>query len=110
MLDIAALKPRIIATGHGKPMSGPEMEAALHNLSRHFDEVARPKKGRYKDEAAVVDASGVMYVPPREKSALPWLLLSVGVTVVAAVVTVAVLSRRREPEEKSFWDYLALNK
>ena len=100
VLDIAELKPEVIAAGHGKPMSGPEMQAALHNLSRHFDEVAKPKKGRYRDDAAVVDASGVMYIPPKDRR-FPWLLVTVGVTVAAAAVTIALLSKRKERNDFS---------
>ena len=95
VLDIAELKPEVIATGHGKPMSGPEMQAALHNLSRHFDEIALPRKGRYLDDPAIVDASGVMYVPPTENN-FPWLLLTIGVSIAAAAITVAVLSKRKQ--------------
>jgi len=92
--EIAALQPEVIATGHGRPLSGSEMQAALHNLSRHFGEIALPKKGRYLNDPAIVDANGVTYVPPEEKS-FPWLLLGIGITVVAAV-TVAVIARQRK--------------
>jgi glyoxylase-like metal-dependent hydrolase (beta-lactamase superfamily II) len=95
VLDIAELKPEVIAAGHGKPMSGPEMQAALHNLSRHFNEIALPKKGRYLDDPAVVDASGVMYVPPKDNS-FPWLLVTIGVSIAAAAITVAILSKRKK--------------
>ncbi len=106
VLDLAALKPRVIATGHGKPMSGPEMQAELHNLSRHFDEMARPKKGRYRDDPAVVDANGVMYVPPGKKSNAG-LWLSIGVTLLAAVATAIILRSNRD---KRILDYISLNK
>ena len=105
---IADLKPEIIATGHGKPMSGPEMQAALHNLSRHFDEVAVPTHGRYVDDPAVVNASGVMYVPPKEK-AFPWLLVTVGIAVTAAIFTVIALSRRKK-ESDDLVQYLGQKK
>jgi len=95
VLAIADLHPEIIAAGHGKPMSGPEMQAALHNLSRHFDELAIPKHGRYVDDPAVIDASGVMYVPPKEK-AFPWLLITLGSALLAAsAFAIAVAIRRR---------------
>jgi glyoxylase-like metal-dependent hydrolase (beta-lactamase superfamily II) len=106
VITLAELKPRIIASGHGKPMQGPEMEAALHNLARHFDEIAVPRHGRYKNEPALVDASGVRYIPPKERK-VPWLLISVGVTVVAAAVTIALLNSGKR---KSWLDYISLNK
>lgn len=39
---LAALEPEIAVTGHGRPMHGPEMRAALHELARNFDRVAVP--------------------------------------------------------------------
>lgn len=104
VMTLAALEPEIIATGHGKPMSGKEMKIALHNLSRNFDELAKPKHGRYKDESAVVDASGVMYVPPAEKR-FPWLLVTIGVSVLAATATVIVLASKKK-KKKSLADSL----
>ncbi|WP_152045739.1 MBL fold metallo-hydrolase [Aureimonas psammosilenae] len=50
--ELAALEPEIVLTGHGRPMSGPEMRAALHRLSSDFDEIAVPKSGRYLTEPA----------------------------------------------------------
>lgn len=90
--QIADLDPEVIAAGHGKPMYGTEMQAALYNLSRHFERLAVPKRGRYVQEAAVVDAQGVMYVPPRVKR-FPLLLAVAGVSVLAALTTIVLLSR-----------------
>ena len=106
VMAIADLRPEIVATGHGKPMSGPEMQAALHNLARHFDEKAIPKHGRYVDDPAVVDASGVMYVPPKAKT-FPWLILAAGAVAFAATaLIIATMTKRRnrikmylEPQE-----------
>ena len=42
----------IVITGHGEPMRGPEMRAALHALARDFDRVAVPKQGIYLKEPA----------------------------------------------------------
>ncbi|SMB94661.1 MBL fold metallo-hydrolase [Deinococcus hopiensis] len=44
---LAALDPDLSATGHGHPMSGPEMAIELHRLARNFDEAARPVRGWY---------------------------------------------------------------
>lgn len=97
--QIAELDPEVIATGHGKPMSGTAMQAALYNLASHFDEIAMPKKGRYRYEAAVINATGVMYVPPKE-TRIPWLLITASISVIAAAVTVAVLMQQKK--KKSF--------
>src|SRR6186713_2369866 len=63
VLKLAALDPEIVATGHGYPMFGQEMRNALHTLSRRFDVLAQPAKGRYVNEPAVTDETGVLYVP-----------------------------------------------
>lgn len=104
VMTLAALKPEIIATGHGKPMTGVEMKRALRHLSENFDEVAKPTQGRYANEAAVVDASGVMYVPPKEKR-FPWLLLTIGVSVVA-VATVILLNNQKKKRKLSLTEKL----
>lgn len=64
--QLADLEPATVATGHGKPMSGPTMQDDLHELVEHFDEVARPSHGRYAREAALADENGVQYIPPRQ--------------------------------------------
>ncbi|MBL7718689.1 MAG: MBL fold metallo-hydrolase [Flavipsychrobacter sp.] len=91
---LADLNPRIVASGHGKPMSGQEMEIGLTNLAVHFDEEALPKKGRYLNDPAVADAYGVRYIPPREKrNNTGLLLLAVGLA--AAAATYLILSQRK---------------
>jgi glyoxylase-like metal-dependent hydrolase (beta-lactamase superfamily II) len=44
---LAALEPELAITGHGRPVHGAEMRAALHRLAREFDDIAVPKHGRY---------------------------------------------------------------
>lgn len=44
---LAALKPNIVAAGHGLPMRGPEVQRQLDTLAAEFDRVAVPKRGRY---------------------------------------------------------------
>jgi glyoxylase-like metal-dependent hydrolase (beta-lactamase superfamily II) len=62
---LAALEPELVVTGHGRAMRGEQMLLALQALARNFDEVARPDQGRYVEEPACADASGVTYVPPK---------------------------------------------
>jgi glyoxylase-like metal-dependent hydrolase (beta-lactamase superfamily II) len=47
--QLAALEPAFIATGHGRPVAGDETQRALAELAARFDEVARPRHGRYVD-------------------------------------------------------------
>lgn len=44
---LADLDPELIVAGHGAPMAGPDMRAALRRLARNFDEIARPRGSRY---------------------------------------------------------------
>ena len=47
VLRLAALKPEIAITGHGRAVRGEEFRHALDELARRFDEVAVPDHGRY---------------------------------------------------------------
>jgi glyoxylase-like metal-dependent hydrolase (beta-lactamase superfamily II) len=49
---LAELEPELLVTGHGRPMAGPEMRAALRRLAEEFDAVAVPHAGRYATEPA----------------------------------------------------------
>jgi glyoxylase-like metal-dependent hydrolase (beta-lactamase superfamily II) len=49
---LAALAPERVVTGHGEPMRGTDMRAALCELASLFDEVAVPRQGRYVDKPA----------------------------------------------------------
>lgn len=103
VMAIADLRPEVIATGHGKPMSGSEMQAALYNLSRHFDAIAIPKHGRYVDDPAVVDASGVMYVPPRESQTTKlWLTAGISLVAVAGILMAIGAYRKRNDAVKLY--------
>ncbi|WP_345952503.1 MBL fold metallo-hydrolase [Mucilaginibacter sp. PAMB04168] len=61
---LADLQPRIAATGHGPVVRGRELQEALRNLADNFEKLAVPAGGRYAEQAAVADESGVTYVPP----------------------------------------------
>lgn len=46
---LAALRPELVVTGHGRALQGPGMLAALDTLARDFETVAVPAHGRYVD-------------------------------------------------------------
>jgi len=80
---IASLKPLIVATGHGQPMRGDSVPAALADLARDFDRRAKPKRGRYVTTPAETDETGVIALPPPPRSGgVQWGMLS-GVAVAA---------------------------
>jgi hypothetical protein len=65
---IAALRPSVLATGHGAPMRGPAMLATLTALARDFEVRARPRHGRYVETPAVTDERGVVAIPPAPRA------------------------------------------
>ncbi len=78
---LASLDPVRVATGHGKPFSGPEMEQQLRDLSDNFFEDAVPMKGLYANDPAIADASGVLYVPPKPSTNKEAWLITAGMVV-----------------------------
>ena len=50
--QLAALRPTVVAPGHGKSISSVELPDALQKLAAHFDEVATPKKRRARASAS----------------------------------------------------------
>ncbi|HYC31155.1 MAG TPA: MBL fold metallo-hydrolase [Gemmatimonadales bacterium] len=86
---LAELEPEIAATGHGRPLRGPAMRAALEELARRFGTLAVPRQGRYVRAPAVAGPAGVTSVPrPAVPRGVLWGLA-------AAVVAGAVLAKRR---------------
>ncbi|CAN5605483.1 MBL fold metallo-hydrolase [soil metagenome] len=100
--QLAALEPRVAATGHGPPLEGEAMLHQLRVLARDFDRLAVPESGRYVTHPARADASGVTFVPPAPSDPTRLALLGLG----AAVVAGALLGsrsgrpkRRRRPPQ-----------
>lgn len=65
---LAALQPRVAATGHGIPMRGQALQRALSHLARRFEQLAVPARGRYVAQPAIANAEGVVFVPPAPAS------------------------------------------
>ena len=87
---LAALEPEVLASGHGRPLRGTTMRAALHRLADEFEERAVPRSGRYVERAAEADASGVTYLPtPVDKP-----LLTLAAAAAAGLLIAAITSRR----------------
>ena len=93
---LAALEPAIAATGHGIPWSGPQMLQELEELARRFDELAIPRQGRYVREPAVMNADGVVHLPPPVADPLPKILAAAAIVAAAGI---AVNSMRRRSDE-----------
>jgi glyoxylase-like metal-dependent hydrolase (beta-lactamase superfamily II) len=83
---LAALQPKVICAGHGKPMF--EAATALRLMA---DQFPVPAHGRYIRQPALTDESGVVYLPPAPFDATPKLLAAAAI----AGVGLAIVRRRR---------------
>lgn len=89
------LRPQTVATGHGPVMTGEKMRTALTNLAVHFDDVAIPEQGRYVNDPAITDASGVKYIPPSKEDKRT-LFVTLGLAAIAAVTLGVYLFQRKK--------------
>jgi len=90
---LSDLAPRVLAPGHGIPMSGPEAGEQLRALAEQFP---IPEKGRYVNEPARADENGITYLPPPVPDPLPKVAAGIGVAAAAAGVTAALVARSRK--------------
>lgn len=81
VMKLAALNPEVVATCHGKPMSGEEMRQGLEQLITHFDELAQPAHGRYVQQPAVTNRYGVASIPAGERHLVSTLAFAAGAAV-----------------------------
>jgi glyoxylase-like metal-dependent hydrolase (beta-lactamase superfamily II) len=97
--NLADLAPRVLAAGHGLPMSGAEAGEQLNALAEQFPV---PEKGRYVNEPVRTDESGITYLPPPVSDTLPKVAAGIGVAAAAAGLTAALVARsRRVKREKA---------
>lgn len=85
-----ALEPEVAATGHGKPMHGAGMRVKLHQLALNFQEMAVPDHGRYVNNPARADETGVTYLPPRT-GMVKFVAAAAGVVMLAAGMVVGIV-------------------
>ncbi|MCF2518909.1 MBL fold metallo-hydrolase [Dyadobacter sp. CY351] len=90
--QLASLQPNVLATGHGKPMYGKEMQQQLLELAYYFEEKAVPSTGRYVMSPAITDSEGIVSVP--KETAEPYqVLFTVGAVAAAAALGWALFSK-----------------
>ncbi|MBF9142309.1 MBL fold metallo-hydrolase [Hymenobacter properus] len=105
MALLARMEPEVAATGHGIAMHGEELRRQLDNFVPRFDELARPKVGRYVKTPATADGSGVTSVPP--PLVRPWLKvlavagLALGGVALATAGKGKKKSKKRKPQASS---------
>ncbi|MDF2433807.1 MAG: hypothetical protein JWP44_3438 [Mucilaginibacter sp.] len=86
---LAALNPRIVATGHGPVMRGRELHTELEELAKNFEKKVVPRSGRYVGDAAVADESGVKYIPPFKTN----IRFNITAGVIAAMLTFIIVRK-----------------
>ncbi|MFN2457342.1 MAG: MBL fold metallo-hydrolase [Chitinophagaceae bacterium] len=90
--SLAALKPEVVASGHGHSLYGTDVKKQLNKLSRHFWELAMPASGRYVTEPALADENGITYLPPARPNYPLYALLSV---TALGILTYVLYKRKR---------------
>jgi glyoxylase-like metal-dependent hydrolase (beta-lactamase superfamily II) len=98
VIKLAALDPEVAATGHGVTMRGEELRGGLNNLSTHFKAVALPEEGRYRNEPAVTNEQGVLYLPPPTEK-MTSLAKILGLTIAVASVALLIYKQNRRRDE-----------
>ena len=77
---LAKLRPNVLGCGHGVPMSDGELPT---RLSRFAESFVPPRRGRYVNAPATVDAEGVVALPPAPFDPVP--LATAGALLLAGV-------------------------
>jgi glyoxylase-like metal-dependent hydrolase (beta-lactamase superfamily II) len=92
--EIATLRARVLAPGHGEPMVGPTVAKELETFAEDF---AAPEHGRYVLEPARFDERGVAWLPPAPPDPLPKAAAVLGTMLLAGTAAIAWLAafRRR---------------
>lgn len=90
---LAALKPSVIATGHGHTLYGDEAAKALTKLSKEFWQKGIPATGRYVKEPALFDTDGVPAYIPKPKGIMLKRLL--GAAALLAIGYIIVKNNRQ---------------
>jgi glyoxylase-like metal-dependent hydrolase (beta-lactamase superfamily II) len=75
--EMATLRARVLARGHGEPVAGPTVAEELATFAENF---ATPERGRYVGEPARFDELGVAWLPPAPLDPLPKAAAVLGIT------------------------------
>ena len=78
---LSALRPNVVACGHGVPISDSEAPARLERFAARF---RRPRRGRYVATPAQTDEEGIVALPPAPFDPVP--LATVASLIAAGIV------------------------
>jgi glyoxylase-like metal-dependent hydrolase (beta-lactamase superfamily II) len=90
--SLASLRPRVVAAGHGLPLTGDGLPEALQQFARSF---TPPAHGRYVNSPAVAGPDGVEWVPPPPPDPFPMQAAGAAMVAVGAIGLAASLRGRR---------------
>jgi glyoxylase-like metal-dependent hydrolase (beta-lactamase superfamily II) len=93
---LAELNPRVLAAGHGIPMRGAQASTQLRALANNFPV---PEHGRYVQEPARSDESGITYLPPPVHDPVKTTALA-AIGVAGTLATAMYLRNKRESPKR----------
>ena len=69
MKELANLRPNVLGTGHGVPISDSDLAERLEHFAKHF---RAPRRGRYVRRPAQTDENGIVDLPPAPFDPVPF--------------------------------------
>jgi glyoxylase-like metal-dependent hydrolase (beta-lactamase superfamily II) len=89
---LASLNPETVAAGHGQTISGANTAARLKNFAENFQ---IPAHGRYVNEPAIADETGIVSLPPPTPDPVRQVLIG-GAVLAGGAIAFGLLKRRRK--------------
>jgi hypothetical protein len=93
---LAGLQPRVVATGHGLPVSGDWVADELTRFAANF---TPPDHGRYVNTPVRSDEYGILFVPPAPPDPLPMYAAGAGLAAAAGILLYAASRRKGSNRE-----------
>lgn len=89
---LAELEPNAVAAGHGQPISGAETARRLKTFARNF---TAPAHGRYVNQPAIADETGIVKLPPPVADSVRQVLIGGAIVAVGAAAFGLLKGRRK---------------
>lgn len=96
---LAALRPEAVGCGHGPVVTGPTATQELQHLADNFP---MPTKGRYVQQPARLDASGVVSMPLAPADPLRTKLAIVGAALGALVAAAYFIKKQKAHQQNAY--------